>query len=45
MTPALDHLTRLLQHVFIDAGSTFSLISLTSALIISATWLVLRRKR
>ncbi len=45
MTPALDHLTRLLQHVFIDAGSTFSLISLTSALIISATWLALRRRR
>ena len=45
MTPALDHLTRLLQHVFIDAGSTFSLISLSSALIISATWLALRRKR
>ena len=45
MPPALDHLTRLLQHVFIDAGSTFSLISLTSALIISAMWLSLRRKR
>ncbi len=45
MSPALDHLARLLQRVFIDAGSTFSLISLASALVISAAWLGLRRKR
>ncbi|MBW8734031.1 MAG: sterol desaturase family protein, partial [Asticcacaulis sp.] len=45
MTPALDHIIGLLQHVFIDAGSTFSLVSLASALVISATWLSLCRKR
>lgn len=45
MPSALNHLARLFQHVFIDAGSTFSLISLASALVISAAWLVLRRRR
>lgn len=45
MSAALDRLLLLFQHVFIDAGSTFSLMSLGSALIISVTWLMLRRKR
>lgn len=45
MSSVRDHIIRLLQHVFTDAGSTFSLISLICALLISATWLIIRRKR
>ena len=45
MSAGLPHLIKLLSDLFLSAGSVFSLLSLSSALIISTVWLLARRRR
>ena len=45
MSAPVLHLIKLLSDLLLSAGSVFSLLSLTSALIISTVWLLARRRR